>query len=78
MVFGFRKKDVCGQGGKGRGKGVRSRFGRRSVSSSSEPQNMRCICPQCGQRISHQKKVQCYKQKCAQCGSAMVRGFFGE
>ncbi len=78
MPFGFGKKDRDGQGGKGRGRGGHFRFGRRRASFNPEPQNIRCICPECGQSISHQKKVQCFKLRCPQCGSAMTRGFSDE
>jgi hypothetical protein len=78
MPFGFGKKDRDGQGGKGRGRGRRFRLGRRSASFETEPQSIKCICPECGLSIPHQKKVQCFKLKCPRCGSAMTRGFSDE
>ena len=32
-----------------------------------------CVCPQCGERIPHQRGVPCYTQNCPKCGSRMVR-----
>ena len=78
MPFGFSKKDRDEQGGKGRGRGRGFRFGRRRASFNPEPQNIRCICPECGMSIPHQQRVQCFKTRCPQCGSAMTRGFSDE
>ena len=75
MPFLFGKKDRVGQVAGGRGGGRRFRFGRRKASFETEPQNIRCICPQCGLSIPHEKKVQCFKLRCPQCGSGMTRGF---
>ena len=78
MPFGFGKKDRDGQGGKGRVWGRRFRLGKRSASFETEPQNIRCICSECGMSIPHQQRVQCFKLRCPQCGSAMTRGFSDE
>ena len=74
MPFGFGKKDRNGQGGKGKGRGGRFRFGRRRASFELDPENIRCICPECGLSIAHQQKVQCFKLRCPKCGSGMTRG----
>ena len=55
MPFGFGKKDRDGQRGKGRGRGGHFRFGRRRASFNPEPQNIRCICPECGRSVPHQQ-----------------------
>ena len=78
MLFGFSKKDRGGQGGKGRGSGRRFRLGRKRASSELEQQNIRCICPECGRSVPHQQRVQCFKLRCPQCGSAMTRKFSDE
>ena len=78
MPFGFSKKGRGGQGRKGSGRGRRFRFGRRSASLETEPQNIRCICPECGMSVPHQKKVQCFKLRCPRCDSALTRRFSDE
>ena len=32
-----------------------------------------CICPKCGKRTPHQPGVGCLKERCAECGVALVR-----
>ena len=32
-----------------------------------------CICPRCGQRVSHQRGVPCTQLKCPACGTLMAR-----
>jgi len=32
-----------------------------------------CLCLNCGAKISHQRGVPCYEQKCPKCGQAMTR-----
>ena len=78
MPLGFGKKDRDGQGGKGSGMGRGFGFGMRRASLKLVPQKIKCICPECGLSILHQQRVQCFKLKCPQCGSAMTRGFSDE
>jgi hypothetical protein len=78
MPFGFGKKVGSGQGGKGSGRGGSFRFGRGRASLKLVPQKIKCICPECGLSLLHQQRVQCFKLKCPQCGSAMTRGFSDE
>ena len=33
-----------------------------------------CVCPGCGEKVSHQAGVPCYQMTCPKCGSKMVRG----
>jgi len=51
---------------KKRGKGQ----GRRNKGLG--PQG-KCVCPDCGTEIAHQRGIPCYEQKCPECGSTMVR-----
>ena len=32
-----------------------------------------CICPNCGEKATHQLGTPCYEQKCPKCGTAMTR-----
>ena len=32
-----------------------------------------CVCPNCGERATHQTGSPCYEQKCPKCGTAMTR-----
>lgn len=33
-----------------------------------------CICPKCGEKVSHTAGIPCTSQKCSQCGSPLIRG----
>ena len=32
-----------------------------------------CVCPKCGEKISHQRGQPCYSVNCPKCGMRMVR-----
>jgi len=32
-----------------------------------------CICPNCGEKIPHQRGIPCYTVKCPNCGAPMTR-----
>jgi hypothetical protein len=51
--------------GQGRGRGGRGQGG------GLGPGN--CLCPVCGEKITHQPGKPCYEEKCPKCGAAMVR-----
>jgi len=54
----------------------RGRAGRgarmRGTSAGAGPGG-KCVCPQCGEKVSHQLGTPCYNVKCPRCGSAMIR-----
>jgi len=61
-----------GQGpGTGRGQGRGGPGGRGGGFGAGPGGN--CVCPDCGVKREHQPGAPCYKQKCPQCGAAMVR-----
>jgi len=53
-----------GGGGRGRMDGTRPGAGPTG----------KCVCPNCGETISHQRGVPCYQVSCPKCGTKMVRG----
>lgn len=32
-----------------------------------------CVCPNCGNRVAHQRGVPCYQRECPKCGARMTR-----
>ena len=55
-------------GGMGQGGGGRGRFGGSAAGPGGD-----CICPNCGERVSHQTGIPCFEQKCPKCGATMTR-----
>ncbi|MBF0120662.1 MAG: hypothetical protein HQK79_17680 [Desulfobacterales bacterium] len=70
MQFGFGKKNKDVQINKSKEKRFCLEWGK---CFKLECQNTKCICPACGLSVPHQKRVQCFKLKCPQCGSTMTR-----
>ena len=61
-----------GQGpGTGRGQGRGSGRG-RGGGFGTGPGGF-CVCPNCGERATHELGTPCYEQKCPKCGTAMTR-----
>ena len=54
-----------GAGGGGRGRGGGNRPG-------SGPGGY-CVCPNCGEKITHRVGVPCYQEKCPKCGAKMAK-----
>ena len=62
-----------GQGpGTGRGMGGGGGGGGRGGGRALGPGG-NCICPSCGQTVSHQLGKPCFEEKCPKCGTAMTR-----
>lgn len=51
--------------GKGGGRGRRGGF-------AAGPEGY-CVCPNCGEKETHQLGVPCYEKQCPKCGTAMTR-----
>ena len=63
-----------GQGpGTGRGMGRAQGGGRGQGGGFAEGPGGYCICPNCGERVSHQLGSPCYEQSCPKCGTTMTR-----
>ena len=50
-------------GGKGRGMG-----GGRGMGPGGN-----CVCPNCGEKVPHERGVPCFEVKCPKCGTTMTR-----
>lgn len=55
-----------GQDPTGRGRGM---GGGRGLGPGGD-----CVCPKCGERVSHERGIPCFEIKCPNCGTAMTRG----
>ena len=64
-----------GQGkGSGRGKGLgKRRSGKRGQVSSSGGQVGNCVCPNCGEKVLHQRGTPCNEHQCPSCGTRMFK-----
>ncbi|MCK4905122.1 DUF5320 domain-containing protein [bacterium] len=63
-----------GQGGGGRGMPARQGFnggGGGNLPGSGPAGN--CVCPKCGEKVSHQRSIACYSISCPKCGSKMAK-----
>ena len=59
--------DGKGPFSQGQGRGM----GRRGVGGGAGGY---CVCPNCGEKISHQQGVPCNSLNCPKCGTKMARG----
>lgn len=63
-----------GQGpGIGKGRGASGGGGRGRGDGFCAGPGGCCICPNCGEKTSHQLGVPCYEQRCPECGTEMTR-----
>lgn len=57
--------------GRGRGRGGAGR-GRMGGPNAAGPGGL-CVCPNCGNSVTHQVGTPCNQLNCPKCGSRMVR-----
>ncbi len=70
MPFG----DGTGPMGQGPGnrRGMGAGQGRRMGVPGLGPEGF-CLCPQCGEKVPHQRGNPCYSINCPKCGTRMIR-----
>ncbi|HHS98191.1 MAG TPA: hypothetical protein ENK08_09930 [Chloroflexi bacterium] len=71
MGRGFGRGGGGGRGG-GAGRGGGRGPGRMGGPFAAGPGGY-CVCPNCGHREPHVAGQPCYKKKCPECGTQMVR-----
>jgi len=54
--------------------GAGGRGGRMGGNRSGTGPGGICICPNCGEKVSHKQGTPCFNLNCPKCGSKMVRG----
>jgi hypothetical protein len=70
MQFG----NGSGSSGSGSGMGRGGGKGRLGGNRPGAGPGGECVCPDCGEKVSHQAGVPCFQITCPKCGSKMVRG----
>ena len=60
--------------GTGRGSGRRGEgAGKMGSNRPGAGPSGECVCPNCGERLTHQAGVPCYNMNCPKCGAKMAR-----
>ncbi len=59
--------------GPGTGRGLGRGGGRGRMGGFGLGPGGFCVCPQCGEKVPHQRGVPCFQQKCPKCNSPMTR-----
>lgn len=65
-----------GQGpgtGRGRGMGQGRGRGRNAGNRAGSGPGGYCICPNCGEKVTHRVGIPCYSINCPKCKSRMIR-----
>ncbi|HAB53874.1 MAG: hypothetical protein A2Y03_10660 [Omnitrophica WOR_2 bacterium GWF2_38_59] len=57
----------------GNGLGPLGASQRRGFGGNNPKPNVNCFCPNCGERVPHQRGVPCNSVKCPKCGANMAR-----
>ncbi|MBN1931359.1 MAG: hypothetical protein JW786_07090 [Desulfobacterales bacterium] len=57
----------------GRKMGGREQGGRGRRGGYGKGPEGFCVCPNCGEKSTHEIGRPCYEQKCPKCGTAMIR-----
>lgn len=70
---GSRQGRGQGQGGAGAGRGGGGGVGGGRGQGNGMGAGGSCLCPKCGQRFPHQQGVPCLKERCEECGAALIR-----
>ncbi|NWF75630.1 MAG: hypothetical protein HXY53_03495 [Nitrospirae bacterium] len=74
MPFGKGQGSAGQGGGRGMGRGRGGGRGRMGGTRSGAGPGGYCVCPSCGEKVTHQPGVPCYSVNCPKCGGKMVRG----
>lgn len=71
---GRNRKEPGGGMGRGGGQGQRpgQRAGRMGGPEAAGPIGY-CVCPQCGQKIAHERGIPCNQSLCPKCDVPMIR-----
>jgi hypothetical protein len=68
------KSGPSGEGpGTGRGMGSAQGSGRDWGGGFAAGPGGYCVCPNCGESVTHQVRTSCNSQRCPKCGMAMTR-----
>ncbi len=57
----------------GNGTGPAGQGQRRNLGFNNAGPGGSCVCPNCGEKVPHQRGVPCNSVNCPKCGSTMVR-----
>jgi len=62
-----------GGDGSGPPRGQGQRGGRMQGGRAGSGPGGNCVCPKCGEKISHKPGIPCYSVSCPKCGANMIR-----